>query len=70
MTNPNIDVLLKENREFFPSDKFKSQAHVRDLKIFETAISLVASQPIPQTVSVGYKINPPRCKTPRQVFIS
>ena len=37
MTNPNIDVLLQENREFFPSEKFKSQAHVQDLRIFETA---------------------------------
>lgn len=33
----DIDVLLQEHREFFPSEKFKSQAHVQDLKNFETA---------------------------------
>src|ERR1700710_892348 len=31
--------------------------------IFSTASSFVASQPMPQMVSVGYKINPPACKT-------
>ncbi len=37
MADSNIDVLLQENRQFFPPDQFKSQAHVQDLKVFETA---------------------------------
>lgn len=37
MTNPQIDVLLSEKREFFPSEQFKSQAHVQNLNIFSEA---------------------------------
>ncbi len=37
MTQPQIEVLLNEKREFVPSEKFKCRALVRDEKIFETA---------------------------------
>ncbi|HCM42667.1 MAG TPA: acetate--CoA ligase [Candidatus Omnitrophica bacterium] len=37
MTNPQIDVLLSEKREFFPSEQFKSQAHINSLSVFTEA---------------------------------
>jgi len=37
MTNPQIDVLLSEKREFFPSAQFKSQAHIKNPNVFSEA---------------------------------
>ena len=41
-----------------------------DFKYFFTAVSQQASHPIPQIVSVGYKIIPPDFNTPTAFFIS
>ena len=68
----NIHTQQNSSEEIEQLFLLQSLFSVKDFKenIFSTASSLVASQPIPQMVSVGYKIRPPFSKTLKQASIS